>query len=449
MVLRALPAPFFGWLGTLLFLLLMQFLIKFLPDIAGRGLPLSLIVELIAYNLAYMVVLAVPMSALLASLMAFGALAESRAYVVIKSSGVSLMQLLWPALLFGGALTACMTYFNNVLLPESNFRARNTWNDVRNKRPDFELQPGVFYGGLSDYSILVRERIEDTGELRDILIYDYTRGSRNGATIKAQSGMLEPAGMSVDLVLRNGEIHRLLPRATSSERYERLSFESYRLRLNLSEFTFERSDPTEGYRSDRSTRTSDMIHLVDSLESSIAELRMQVRGAIPTVADRQAEGVVRYLDTLAVSRMALSGLSKQEAIRVYAHASENARTARSRADELRRNVEREELLAKRYRVEIHKKYSIALACLIFVLIGAPLGLSTRRGGLGAAGVVALGVFMFYWVTLVHGEKMSDRNFLEPWIGMWIANIIIAIVGLWLILYVAIDLRATPPLRKRL
>ena len=84
MILRTLPGPFFGWLGTLMFLLLMQFLIKYLPDIAGRGLPVLLIVELVAYNLAYMVVLAVPMSALLAALMAFGRLAESRAYLVIR-----------------------------------------------------------------------------------------------------------------------------------------------------------------------------------------------------------------------------------------------------------------------------------------------------------------------------------------------------------------------------
>ena len=188
MILRTLPGPFIGWLGTLMFLLLMQFLIKYLPDITGRGLPVWLIVELVAYNLAYMVVLAVPMSALLASLMAFGRLAESRAYLVIKNSGVSLGQLLWPTLLAGLVLTGAMTYFNNVILPESNFRARNLWQDIRSKRPDFELQPGVFYEGLSNYSILVKDRLPDSNELLDVLIYDYTKGSRNGATIKARRG---------------------------------------------------------------------------------------------------------------------------------------------------------------------------------------------------------------------------------------------------------------------
>jgi lipopolysaccharide export system permease protein len=100
-------------------------------------------------------------------------------------------------------------------------------------------------------------------------------------------------------------------------------------------------------------------------------------------------------------------------------------------------------------VEIHKKYSIALACLIFVLIGAPLGLSIRRGGLGRAGALAIAVFLFYWVTLVQGEKLADRGFLTPWVGMWAANIAMTILGLWLMVYVSLDLRATSPLRTRL
>jgi lipopolysaccharide export system permease protein len=131
MILRMLPGPILGWLGTLMFLLLMQFLIKYLPDIAGKGLPISVIVELVAYNLAYMVVLAVPMSVLIGTLMVFGRVSESRAYVVVKSSGVSPMQLIWPTLLVGIFLTAGMTYFNNIVLPEANFRARNLWFDIR------------------------------------------------------------------------------------------------------------------------------------------------------------------------------------------------------------------------------------------------------------------------------------------------------------------------------
>lgn len=462
MILRTLPGPFLGWLGTLMFLLLMQFLIKYLPDIAGRGLPLLLIIELIAYNLAYMVVLAVPMAALLAALMAFGRLAESRAYLVIKNSGVSLGQLLWPALLMGLALTGGMTYFNNVVLPESNFRARNLWQDIRGKRPDFELQPGVFYDGLNKYSILVQERLPGSNELRDILIKDYTEGSRRGATIKAERGRLEPFGAYIDLILENGEVHRLIQASGvgTTERYERLGFHRYRLRLDLSEFTFERSDPKEGYRSDRTTPTADMIRFVDSLEASTGRLRDALRhtslfykdDTIQPDTDRPiplAEPSER--DTLAVPvrRIALAGLDRTQGKQLYNLALDDARKMRAEIEEMQRTITRETERANRYRVEIHKKYSIAVACLIFMLIGAPLGLSIRRGGLGTVGGLALAIFLFYWITLVQGEKLADRSLLEPWFGMWIANLIMVVIGLWLVAYVALDLRTTAPLRKRL
>ncbi len=464
MILRALPGPFFGWLGTLMFLLLMQFLIRYLPDITGRGLPVGLIVELVAYNLAYMVVLAVPMSALLAALMAFGHLAESRAYLVIKNSGVSLMQLLWPVLIVGFMLTAAMTYFNNVILPESNFRARNLWQDIRSKRPDFELQPGIFYDGLTNYSILVKDRLPDSNELNDVLIYDYTEGSRRGAVIKARRGWLKPFGTYVDLILENGEMHRLIQviSAGNQERYERLTFYRLRLRLDLSEFTFERSDPRQGYRSDRTTPTADMIRFVDSLEVSIAQEKERLRRTalalgvdsigVPFLTD-QAPGLatVAELDTMPppIRRVALGGLDRNQGRRLYDYALEGARKSRSRVENFNLTISRKTERANRYRVEIHKKYSIAVACLIFMLIGAPLGLSIRRGGLGTVGGLAVTIFLFYWVTLVQGEKLADRSMLDPWIGMWIANILMAMIGLWLVFYVALDLRATPPLRKRL
>lgn len=462
MILRALPGPFFGWLGTLMFLLLMQFLIRYLPDITGRGLPVSLIVELVAYNLAYMVVLAVPMSALLAALMAFGRLAESRAYLVIKNSGVSLVQLLWPALFAGLVLTAAMAYFNNVILPESNFRARNLWQDIRSKRPDFELQPGIFYDGLNEYSILIKDRLPESNELSDILIYDYTDGAQRSAVIKARRGWLNPYGTYVDLILENGEVHQLKPGGGVKESYERLRFYRYRLRLDLSDFTFERSDPREGYRSDRTTPTADMIRFVDSLETSIAQQKDKLRRVgLSLVADAAGPPLLTdfaaplaepaELDTLPlpIQRVALAGLSRIQGRTLYDYALEGARKSRTRIEDLNRTIGWETERANRYRVEIHKKYSIALACLIFMLIGAPLGLSIRRGGLGTVGGLAITIFLFYWITLVQGEKLADRNLLEPWVGMWIANIIMAVVGLWLIIYVALDLRATPPLRTRL
>lgn len=463
MILRALPGPFLAWLGTLMFLLVMQFLIRYLPDIAGRGLPLGVIIELIAYNLSYMVVLAVPMATLLASLMVFGRLAESKAYAVAKNAGISIWQLLWPALIVGVFLTVCMTYFNNVMLPESNFRARNLWQDIRSKKPGFELQPGVFYEGINDYSILVQDLPAESNELFDVLIFDYTDGTRRQSVIKAQRGSIESRGLAVDVELQDGEVHRLLPATdeATKERYERIAFDRYRLTLDLSDFVFERSDPRQGYRSDRTTPTFEMIRFVDSLQADITAKTTDLDSIATTLLPDSTWQVATTdqppplsspasPDTSAVpvQRIALTDLPAPERQRAYNLALENARTTRTLIDDAQRTIVSFTRQANSYRVEIHKKFSIAVACLIFMLIGAPLGLSIRRGGLGTVAALALGIFMFYWVTLVQGEKLADRDFLTPWVGMWIANIIMLLLGLWLVVYVALDLRATPRLRSR-
>lgn len=454
-VLQSLPGPFLGWLGTLLFLLVMQFLIKHLPDIAGRGLPLGMILELIAYSIAYMVVLAVPMATLLACLMAFGRLTESRAYIVIRNSGVSLIQLAWPVLAIGALLSAGMTYFNNVILPESNFRARGIFLDIRKKRPDFELQVGTFYEGIRNYSILVRERNEATGELHGILIYDYSRGSRSAVTIRARSARLVPRGNNADLLLEDGEVHRLVYASSlsSRERYERMRFDRHRLRLDLSEFEFERSDPAEGSRSDRSTPTAAMVKMVDSLEVAASATRDLLRSSTLAVVQTDslhhaAPDLSELHNTSAPRRVALGGLTRRQGRQVYEHAVESARIAHRDAERIGRRLAREERWISQYRVEIYKKYAIALTCLIFALIGAPLGLSIRSGGLGKSALIALGLFLFYWVFLVQGEKLADRSFISPWVGMWMADIILGVVGIALFLYVALDMKTTVRSRRR-
>ncbi|MEX0821113.1 MAG: LptF/LptG family permease [Rhodothermales bacterium] len=457
LILRTLPGPILGWLGTLMFLLLMQFLIKYLPDLAGKELPFFVVVELIAYNLAYMVVLAVPMSVLIGTMMVFSRLTESRAYVVAKSSGISPIQLIWPTLVIGLFLTVGMTYFNNMILPEANFRARNLWSDIREKRPGFELQEGVFYDGLDEYSILVQRISGNADRLEDVLVYDYTDEERYQTVIKAREGHLRAMQARPELVLTllDGEVHRMRSASASSvaERYERLAFERYQMRLDLSEFAFERGE-RDAHRSDRTMRTIDMIHLVDSLQRSVDASRDRLIEEGRRVVEGPRIDLTAVPDTAlsaapAPGRIGLVNLERTDRNRVVQTALSRARSTRTLVDETRRNIEWESQRTDRFRVEIHKKYSIAIACIIFVLIGAPLGLSVRRGGLGAVGALSTGIFLFYWVTLVQGEKLADRGLLTPWVGMWAANIVMVTLGLWLMLYVSKDLRATPPLRKRL
>jgi len=441
-----------------MFLLLMQFLIRWLPEITGKGIPIPVIIELIAYNLAYMVVLAVPMSVLLAALMAFGGLAESKYYTVIKSTGISFGQIVWPTLVVAAVVMGGMLYFNNVMLPEANHRARQLWSDIRGKRPGFEIRPGVFYDEVEDYSILVQERPPGTNELIDVTIYDYTQGRNRQAVLKAERGVIESqaGGARLTLTLRNGEMHRLLPSnaLNRSDQYEHLTFDRHRIQFKMSNAVFRRSEPNESSRSTRTMRTPRLLDTLDSLET---QLESGYRALYDKVrADLVPDSTLSSPDTTAVSAaqdpsyLALAGFESDRRLGSVARvAVQRARDVHSDIQNTQRDTKWQRQRARSYRVEFYKKFSIALACLVFMVVGAPLGLALQRGGLATIGAVALGIFMFYWITLVQGEKLSERGFFPPWLGMWIANLIMSGAGLWLIVYVVLDLGATPPLRRRL
>ncbi|MFB6229771.1 MAG: LptF/LptG family permease [Salinibacter sp.] len=459
LVLRRLPGPFFGWLGTLMFLLLMQFLIRWLPEIAGKGIPVRVIIELIAYNLAYMVVLAVPMSVLLAALMAFGGLAESRYYAVIKSTGISFSQIVWPTLVVGLFLTGGMLYFNHVMLPEANHRARQLWSDIRDKRPGFELRPGVFYDGIKDYSILVRKRPSGTNKLIDVTIYDYTKGRDRQGVIKAERGHIRSlnGGSRLVLTLQNGEIHRLLPADAThqAQRYKRLTFDRHKITFNLSNAVFRRSSSGDAARTTRTMRTPQLLSTLDSLQhqrrSEYRELYENVHEDLFPSSDepdsvQSSPSASPLQDT---THLAFADLGSKLQRSVVSAALNSAQSVQSSITRTSRDTGWKTQRIRSYKVELYKKFSIALACLVFMFIGAPLGLTLRRSGLATVGGVALGIFMFYWITLVQGEKLSERGFFPPWFGMWIANIIMSGAGIWLLLHVVLDLGATPPLRRRL
>jgi lipopolysaccharide export system permease protein len=439
-----------GWLAMLILLLLLQFLIRYQKELVGKGIPLGAIAELIAYNLSYMVTLAVPMSMLIAVLTAFGRLAESRAYDAARSAGISLPQLAWPVLLAAGAVSLGMLHVNNEVLPEANFRARSLWQDIRRSTPGFALTPGVFYEGLSGYSILV-DAAPLPGRLRGVTVFDYTDGVDRTRVIRAEAGRLESQpGDRVDLVLEEGSIGRILPMPEyESERDERLVFETLRIRLDLSSFGFERSQNPSSYRTDRTTPTREMVALVDSIQSDIdvreaqaaAEMDSLMRVVFaPEARDSLVYGVPLSASSPPTEGDPLAGLDAEGRQRVVDLAAGEVRALRRHVEMRSAGTEYLRSQVGGYRVEIHKKYAVALACLVFALVAAPLALRFRRGGLAATGGVALGIFLFYWVLLVNGEKLADRGMLAPWVGMWAANGFLGGLGLWLL----VSSRGLPP-----
>ena len=464
-ILKALPLPFLAACVTLLFLLLMQFLIDKLPELVGRGLPGEAVAELLAYSLAYMVTLAVPMAWLIALLAAFGQLSESRAYLVARSAGISLPRLAWPVFAIGLALTAGMAYFNNEMLPEANFRLGGLWADISVSRPEFALEPGVFYTGIDGYAVRADAIPPDSsGLLLGVTVFEPLAAGGGQTVLTAERARIQTqyGGQRLTMLLEDGEVHRRKrARGAGGEPYERLRFGRYRMAFDLSDLGgFERKDRDGRSRTDRSMRTSQMLTFVDSLadasrarEAEVATTllrRGRPQGAepgdtldvyAPTPAwTRPEEAYATFAlagsdtlgPTIATHRAVLDGLTDGERSAVFETALTRAAAVRSEASQVASASEWDDRRAARYWVEIYKKNSLALACLVFVLVGVPLGLSIQRAGVGLVATLAVSVFLFYWVTLVVGEKLIDRGFFPPWLGMWIANVLVGALGIYLV-----------------
>jgi lipopolysaccharide export system permease protein len=419
-VLRAHAGPFLFSVSTLMFLFLLQFIMKFIDQLVGKGLTAWVILELIALNLSWMLVLAVPMSVLVATLMAFGDLSSKNEITAMKAGGVSLYRMLMPVLIAGLLVALLLVYFNNYVLPESNYRLKTLMVDIRRKKPTLSLVNGVFSQDIPGYSILVRKSFPKTNELEGITLYDYTNPAVN-IVISAEHGRISfsPDYRKLIMDLQEGEIHELdLQRMTG---YRRVRFVSHRIAMNVEGFDFERSSTGAFTRGDRELSAQAMRLVVDSLTTEQDRLEKEFRNAV----ERDM-------------RLKLSGNLDSSAVPVVSHPDFAATSALIRARMINttvatyifrlQNVGRE---TDQYLVEIYKKYSIPAACIVFVLVGVPLGIMSRRGGFGIAASLSLGFFVLYWACLIGGEKLADRDLVSPFVGMWIANILIGFMGAYL------------------
>ena len=412
--------PFLFSISVLIFIFLLQFVMQKMDQLAGKGLSAGVIAELIAMNLAWMLVLAVPMAVLVATLMAFGNLSSGNEITAMRASGVSLYRMVTPVFLLSILLCYLLVLFNNRVLPDANHRARMLMTDIYRKKPTFSIVPGMFSDPreLQGYSILVRKTFEHTNDLEGVTIFDYTNSAVT-TTVTADHGTVSfsPDYQKLIMDLYDGEIHELS--TTDFNRYRKIRFEKHRIAMNAEGFDFQRSQESAFSRGDRELSAYAMNTIVDSL----AQLLDSSRAHIALMISHELDAVFMPKNTPAVQAQFLGDPVIGAEARMASLAS-SLEGEQARASYYARKIHE-------YSVEIYKKYSIPFACIVFVLIGAPLGIMARRGTFGVAASLSLGFFLLYWSCLIGGEKLADRGFIDPWFGMWSANIIIGLMGLYL------------------
>lgn len=415
-ILRAHFIPFVFSTITLMGIFLLQFMMKFADRLVGKGLDTWLLIKLVVFNLSWMLVLVIPMATLVATLMAYGNFSQNNEITILKSSGVSLYKIMLGPFLASIVLAVLLFLFNDQVLPDANHQARILMTDISQQKPTLSLEPGFFSQEVSNYAILVREINSKSNDLSGVTIYDYTTPSKINV-VTAEKGKIYFTADQKNLVmdLWKGEIHE--SDVKSSGLYRKLVFDKHRIVMDGSQFSFHQSQG--GIRGERELGVDTMKAIVSNYE---AEKESQINSLI------KESNKFFFSDSSSVNAYSSPVPVVNDKL-LYARVLDKIRTAKNMITSKARNIEYTEREAEKYDVEIYKKYSIPAACIVFILIGAPLGVMVRKGGFGVAASISLFFFLIYWAFLIGGEKLAERGFFSPFIGMWAANFLLGFLGI--------------------
>ena len=429
-ILRAHIGPFLFGFTTVVFIFLMQFIINSLDKLLGKGIETEIIVQAIIYNIPWMVVLAAPMGILFATLMAFGAMSANYEVPIIKSAGTSLYSMMKPVVGLGFVLSLVLFWFNDYVLPESNHQAKVLMNDIQKKKPTFAIQPGEFSPSMGGNIILARGVDSITGQLFDVTIYDYS-SSKQQNIISSDSGKIGFSNDYSNLIINlfSGEIHQRNNNEVKD--YKIIRFKEYQIKMEASGFDFNRTDVNLISRGDREMRISDMQQVVDGSKKEADYSRV----FIDSIANNHLDYVLKgkeYRDTSTVTSTTKFEIDTS-ARNILQRVQKNVNFLISDIRSNSHTIENRENNVRKYEVEIWKKYSIPLACFVFVFVGVPLGIRTKGGNFGISAAISLGFYIIYWGCLIAGEKLADKGIISPILGMFFADIVIFLVGILLMI----------------
>lgn len=438
LVLVSFAGPFAATFFVVLFILLMQFLWKYIDDLVGKGLEWYVVAELLFYASATLVPLALPLAILVSSIMTMGNLAEHYELVAAKSAGISLQKILLPLLILVTGISILAFYFSNVLLPFTNLKMGSLLYDVRQQKPALYIREGVFYNGIDGYSIKIGGKDPGTQVLKDVIIYDHTAHRGNVKVVLAKTGKMV---MSEDekfliITLNNGYSYEEQPpkgRNSKNDPLLRTAFDDYKIRFDLSTFKLNRTNEELFKDNYQMMNLNQLSGSLDSLSVQYNDRRTEINSTLKsyylTFRDSLFE---KQLFVEADTEEGLKLLSGADNPGIYENALSYARNTKSYLSSVSDEMEsRYELLA-RFSIEWHRKYTLSIACFILFLIGAPLGAIIRKGGIGMPVVVSVVFFLIFHITSIMGEKFAREGVLEPVIGMWIAPAILLPVGVFLV-----------------
>jgi len=438
-----------------LFILLMQYLWKYVDDLVGKGLELTIVLELLFYASATFVSLAAPLAILLSSLMTFGTLGERYEIIAMKAAGISIKRLIFSLSLFVLLIACGSFWFSDNVAPKSYAKMRTLLRNIMDQKPTLSIEEGVFYHGFDNYIIRVGKKDRNNVDIYDVLLFDHTKYQGNNTFTYAKRGRMEMTDDQIYMLfyLYDGfhwdessdnaaTANNPLTRATFAEQYKR---------FDISSFKFEKSE--------------DDFYATTNQALSNAELAGKIDTVMLSVEQNNNELMSTFLSfTYFLRRDLLSGNTTSANTDIPHHEWSSYRKEkamdrtlgliRDLKNAVKNNREYNNYLYSSvisYKAEWYQKYVFAVACILFFFIGAPLGSIIRKGGIGVPLVITVAFFSTYFMLSIFGKKIAQGEAVPVWFGMWLSTFILIPIGVFLTYQASVDsaLLSSEEIHKRL
>ena len=384
--------PPFGFsLFALTFVLLMDQLFRLVDLFVRKGLPFDVVGQILIYTLPLIVSYTAPMAILVAVLMSFGRFGRDNEILALKTSGVSFLTIMRTPFAFVALFMFFLIIFNNTILPETNHRVRNLMIDVSRKRPAVRLPERVFTKEFPGYTIYIGKKDEKHSKIYDVTIYDL----KNNLMITAPSGELKNIEEEniISFILYDGELHQLIDESG----YQKTKFSKQIINIKI-DTDFVRMERT--YRTEDEVGIKGLVTTINNTNKGINNLKKEIDELGQVTINRFVKGDYANLDV-----------------------------AQFQIEQKLSTIKNELRKRSRYELELNKKFSLAFACIVFLIIGAPLGYLLKRGGIAS---VLIGILLFssYYILILSGEEFASRRGFSPFWAMWLPNLILLVFGLY-------------------
>ncbi|MDR1896340.1 MAG: LptF/LptG family permease [Prevotellaceae bacterium] len=434
--------------GICLFIILMQFLWKYIDEMVGKGLEVSVLAEMFSYAALSLVPMALPLAILLASLMTFGNMGEQFELLAMKAAGISLFRIMKPLIIFLCIISVGAFYFQNNVIPLSQVKMWTLLHSIKQKSPELEIPESTFYSEIMGYNIYVKKK-DKTGLLKELMIYDYSEGFNNAQVIVADSGRLKMSTNKLYLILSmyNGESFENLKNQEKISSKEAVPYrkETFKTKDILIKFDANFNRANESIMQDRyvgknlaalrssidsMTTRMDSVKLLNATQiynmsyKKTLTTQVEVPG-IPESTRKKSSDHTFNFDSIYRKQPPNTRLSLLSNVK---HTFENIQTDYYAKSTILAAEEKE---IRRHHTEMHTKFTLSFACLIFFFIGAPLGAIIRKGGLGMPVVISVLLFIFYYIINNIGFKMASNGMWLPWQGMWLSSAVLLPLGIFL------------------